>query len=120
MLSLVPIAIADHLAHYFLFLLQTGQLIIPLVSDAFGLGQDLFGTAAYQATIGIMNARSVWNLALIAIVPGHIFAVYGAHVMALRLYGTSGAALWSQVPMVVLTVGYTVTSLWILSQPVVS
>ena len=50
----------------------------------------------------------------------HILAVYVAHVMALRLYGTSGAALWSQVPMVVLTVGYTVTSLWILSQPVVS
>ena len=40
-----------------------------------------------------MNARSVWYLALIAIVPGHIFAVYVAHVMALRLYGTSGAAL---------------------------
>ncbi len=119
MLSLVPIAIADHLAHYFLFLLQTGQLIIPLVSNPFGLGWDLFGTAAYQTTIGIMNARSGWYLALIAIVPGHIFAVYVAHVMALRLYGTSGAALWSQVPMVVLMVGYTVTSLWILSQPVV-
>ncbi len=119
-LSLVPIAIAYHLAHYFLFLLQTGQLIIPLVSDPFGLGWDLFGTAAYQMTIGIMNARSVWYLALIAIVLGHIFAVYVAHVMALRLYGASGAALWSQVPMVVLMVGYTVTSLWILSQPVVS
>ncbi len=119
-LSLVPIAIAYHLAHYFLFLLQTGQLMIPLVSDPFGLGWDLFGTAAYQMTIGIMNARSAWYLALVAIVLGHILAVYVAHVMALRLYGTSGAALWSQVPMVVLMIGYTVTSLWILSQPVVS
>ena len=74
---------------------------------------------AYQTTISIMNARSGWYLALIAIVPGHIFAVYVAHVMALRLYGTSGAAVWSQVPIVVLMIGYTVTSLWILSQPVV-
>ena len=69
-LSLVPIAIAYHLAHYFLFVLQTGQLIIPLVSDPFALGRDLFGTAAYQMTTGIMNARSVWYLALIAIVLG--------------------------------------------------
>ncbi len=73
-LSLVPIAIAYHLAHYLLFLLQSGQLIIPLVSDPFGLGWDLFGTAAYRMTVGIMNARSVWYLALIAIVLGHIFA----------------------------------------------
>ena len=118
-LSLVPIAIAYHMAQNFLFLVQTGQLIIPLVSDPFGLGWNVFGTAGYQTAIGIMNARGVWYLALIAIVLGHIFAIYVAHVMALRLYGTSGAAPWSQVPMVVLMVGYTMTSLWILSQPVV-
>ncbi len=119
-LSLVPIALAYHLAHYFLFLLQTGQRIIPLVSDPFGFGWDLFGTAGYQLTIGIMNARSVWYLALVAIVLGHIFAVYVAHVMSLRLYRTPRAASCSQVPMVALMVAYTMTSLWILSQPVVA
>jgi hypothetical protein len=118
-LSLVPIAIAYHLAHYFLFLLQTGQLIVPLISDPFGFGWNLFGTAAVQMSIDVMNARIAWYLALVAIVLGHVFAVYLAHVMALRIYGTPGAALWSQVPMVVLMVGYTMISLWILSQPIV-
>lgn len=118
-LSLVPIAIAYHLAHYFLFLVQTGQLIVPLISDPFGFGWDLFGTAAVQMSIDVMNARIAWYLSLGAIVLGHVCAVYLAHVMALRIYGAPGAAFWSQVPMVVLMVAYTMISLWILSQPIV-
>lgn len=118
-LSLVPIAIAYHLAHYLLFLLQTGQLIVPLISDPFGFGWNLFGTAAFQMSIDVMNARIAWYLSLVAIVLGHVLAVYLAHVMALRIYGTPGAALWSQVPMVALMVAYTMISLWILSQPIV-
>jgi hypothetical protein len=39
--------------------------------------------------------------------------------MALRAFPTTRAALYSQFPMMVLMVGYTVISLWILSQPVV-
>lgn len=119
-LSLVPIAIAYHLAHYLLYLLQTGQLVIPLVSDPFGFGWDLFGTAAYQTRINVMDAKSAWYLALGAIVLAHVLAVYLAHVTALRVYRAPGPALWSQVPMVALMVAYTVTSLWILSQPVVA
>lgn len=119
-LSLVPIAIAYHLAHYLLYLLQSGQLVIPLVSDPFGLGWDLFGTTGYQARINVMNARIAWYLALGGIVVAHVLAVYLAHVMALRVYRTAGAASWSQVPMVALMVAYTVTSLWILSQPIVA
>ena len=41
--SLVPIALAYHFAHYLGFLLIQGQLIIPLASDPFGYGWDLFG-----------------------------------------------------------------------------
>lgn len=35
-LSLVPIALAYHLAHYFTYLMIQGQLVIPLSSDPFG------------------------------------------------------------------------------------
>src|SRR6185369_15905490 len=43
-LSLVPIAIGYHLAHYLTFLLIQGQYIIPLASDPFGWGWNLLGT----------------------------------------------------------------------------
>jgi len=118
-LTLVPIAIAYHVAHYLSYLLLTGQQIIPLMSDPFGRGWDIFGTASYKIDIAIVGAKFVWYLSVSSIVVGHLVAVYLAHIMALRAFPTTRAALYSQFPMMVLMVGYTVISLWILSQPVV-
>jgi hypothetical protein len=118
-LSLVPIALAYHLAHYLSFLLIVGQYMIPLASDPFGFGWDLFGTKIYFPNIGIVNAKFVWITSVIAIVTGHIIAVWLAHVVALRRFGDSKAALRSQIPMLFLMVAYTMLSLWILAQPVV-
>ncbi len=117
--SLVPIAIAYHLAHFLSVLLVFGQLIIPLASDPFGLGWDLFGTTEYQVNIGIVGARFVWLSSVVAIVIGHVAGVYVAHVMAIRAFADRQMATLSQYPMLVLMVGYTMTSLWILSQPIV-
>lgn len=117
--TLIPIAIAYHLAHYLSFLLIAGQYAIPLISDPLGRGWDLFGTKLYFLDIGIVDARFVWILSVSAIVAGHIMAVYLAHVTALRIYGDTRPALRSQIPMMVLMVGYTMVSLWILAQPIV-
>ena len=118
-LSLVPIAIAYHLAHYFSYLLIQGQLILRLASDPFGFGWNLLGTAHYRPDIGIVGARFAWYLAVIAIVLGHIVAVAIGHTIALREYATRRAALRSQLPMLMLMVGYTMVSLWIIAQPIV-
>ncbi len=119
-LSLVPIAIAYHLSHYLSYLLIAGQNIIPLLSDPFGLDWDLFGTANYAVDIGVVNAKMVWYVAVTAIVTGHVLAVYIAHVMAVRVFASRAQALRSQIPMLILMVGYTMISLWILSQPIVT
>jgi hypothetical protein len=118
-LSLIPIAIAYHLAHYLTYLLIQGQLVIRLASDPFGYGWNLFGTARYRPDIGLVGARFAWYTAVTAIVLGHVLAVYVAHVVALREYATRRAALRSQVPMLILMVGYTMVSLWIIAQPIV-
>ena len=118
-LSLVPIAIAYHLSHYLSYLLIAGQYIIPQLSDPFGFGWDLFGTAAYRIDIGIVNAKLIWYVAVISIVTGHVLAVYIAHVMALRVFPDRHAANRSQYPMLVLMIAYTMISLTILSQPII-
>ena len=118
-LSLVPIAIAYHLAHDLTYLLIQGQLIIRLGSDPFGFGWNLLGTAHYRPDIGIVDARFAWYLAVIAIVLGHVVAVAVGHTVALREYATRRAATRSQLPMLVLMVGYTMMSLWIIAQPIV-
>jgi hypothetical protein len=118
-LYLMPIAIAYHLAHYLSFVLLAGQLIIPLASDPFGYGWDMFGTAGYSMNIAIINARFVWLTSVITIVTGHMIAVYLSHVAALRVFHSPAAAMRSQYPMLVLMICYTMISLWILAQPVV-
>jgi hypothetical protein len=118
-LTLVPIAIAYHLAHYLSFLLIQGQYAIPLASDPFGRGWDLFGTAGYRVDIGVVGARFAWYLAVIAIVVGHIVAVFLAHVQAMVTVPDRRPALRSQVPMTALMVAFTVISLSILAEPIV-
>ena len=56
---------------------------------------------------------------MLAIVAGHIIAVYLAHLVAVRTLRQRAIALRSQYPMLVLMVGYTMLSLWILAQPIV-
>jgi hypothetical protein len=119
-LTLMPIALAYHLAHYLSYFLIYAQLAVPLASDPVGFGWDLLGTAHYRIDIGILDARIAWYTAVTAIVVGHIIAVYLAHVTALRAYGDRRLALRSQYPMVAAMVGYTALSLWILAQPIVA
>jgi hypothetical protein len=119
-LTLVPIAIAYQLAHYLSFLAMAGQYLIPLASDPFGFGWDLLGTRNYFLRIGLVDARAVWFVSVGAIVAGHVAAVYLAHRVALRAYADRRAALRSQWPMLALMVCYTMTSLWIMAQPIVA
>lgn len=118
-LTLVPIAIAYHLAHYLSFLATAGQYLIPLVSDPLGFGWDLFGTRNHFIRIGLVDARAVWYIATGAIVVGHVVAVYLAHCVALSSSADRQAALQSHWPMVALMIFYTMTSLWIIAQPIV-
>jgi len=118
--SLVPIVLAYNMAHFISLLLIQGQLIIPLASDPFGSGWDLFGSADYRLNIGVINAKITWFISVVTIVLGHIISVYVAHVVSLRRTVDHSRALRSQYPMLVLMVFYTVTSLGIIAQPIVS
>ena len=117
--TLVPIAVAYHLSHYLGLLLTAGQLVVPLASDPFGWGWDLFGTAGRGIDIGLASPSLVWYTAVALIVMGHVIAVMAAHRAAQVAFASNVAAVWSQVPMLVLMIGYTLLSLWILAQPIV-
>jgi hypothetical protein len=118
--TLVPIAIAYHLSHYLSFLAMAGQYLVPLVSDPLGRGWDLFGTVNHFVRPGWVGARVVWNVSVAAIVTGHVAAIYLAHRQALQEFAGRRAAVRSQYPMLALMVGYTMLSLWIIAQPIVT
>jgi hypothetical protein len=119
-LTLVPIAIAYHLAHYLSLFLIEGQRLLALVSDPMGAGWNLFGSAGIVPDIAVVDARFLWLFSVAAIVAGHIIAVWLAHMTALQACGDGRRALVSQIPMLALMIGYTMLSLWILAQPIVA
>src|SRR5262249_38666695 len=100
-------------------LLTQGQYVVPLASDPFGYGWDLFGSAGYRVNIALVGARFAWYAAVTSIVVGHIVAVYLADVRAHQIFVSRRAALRSQVPLTALMVVYTFVSLSILSEPIV-
>jgi len=118
-LTLVPIAIAYNVAHNLASLLVQGQLIIPLLSDPFGRGWNLFGTAAYYPNIGIIDARLTWYVAIGAIVTGHVISIWLAHRVALREFSASRKAVTASIPLTVLMVAYTAISLSVIAEPLV-
>ena len=118
--TLIPIALAYHLAHFLLFLLIQGQLMVPLISDPLGLGWDLFGTSNYRINFMLVSDNLFWFTSVIAIVVGHMIAILLSHSIALRVIASRNYAVQSQVPMIILMVAYTIASLWILTQPMYS
>jgi hypothetical protein len=117
--TLVPIALAYHLAHYLTYFLIEGQYIIPLVSDPLGRGWNLFGTAGYRVDIALVGPRFAWFSAVGAIVIGHIAAVWRAHRRAQDFFAAPLRGMRSQYAMTALMVAYTVVSLSILAAPIV-
>lgn len=116
--SLIPIALVYHITHYYTLLLSQGVKIVSLMSDPFGWGWDLFGTAQLWRAPILPDMGTVWHTQVALILIGHVVSVYLAHQQALRSFGTARAALLSQVPMLVLMVLFTTAGLWILAQPI--
>jgi hypothetical protein len=115
--TLVPIAVAYLLAHNLSYLLVQGQGVIPLMSDPFGRGWNLFGTAGYTPAIGIVDARFGWYVATIAIVGGHVISVWLAHRVALRAWPQHRRAVLGSVPLTLLMIALTAVSLAIVADP---
>jgi hypothetical protein len=113
--SLIPIALAYLVAHYFSLLVLQGQAIVPLASDPFGWGWDLFGTAAVRSDLGILRPNVVWYVQVGALLVGHVLGLVLAHDRAVALFRSPRVAAATQYPMLVLMVAYTVGGLWVLS-----
>jgi len=119
--TLVPIALVYNAAHNYSYLIVQAQGLFPLLDDPLGRGWHLLpALAAYRPSYALAGAGTVWYMQVILIVLGHVIAVWLAHLRAGERFRTARRALLSQYPMLALMVGYTMTSLWILAQPITS
>jgi hypothetical protein len=112
--SLVPIAFAYVAAHYFSLLVLEGQAGVALLSDPFGAGWNLFGTATWGVNLALVSATTIWYVQVAAIVTGHVAGVILAHDRAIALF-PPGRALGTQYALLGVMVMLTVGGLVILS-----
>jgi hypothetical protein len=113
--SLIPIAMAYVIAHYFSLVVYQGQAMAFLISDPLGDGSDVFGTASTSIDYNVIGANGVWYVQVFALVLGHAAGLTLAHDRALVVYERARDATRSQYWMLAVMVGFTSLGLWLLS-----
>jgi hypothetical protein len=111
--TLVPIALAYAVAHYFTLVLFEGQLLFIVASDPFGLGWNLLGTTDWSINF-FLEPIVIWYIQVGVIVAGHIAGVVLAHDRAIAEFGPRMAAR-TQYATLVLMVLLTSLGLFLLS-----
>jgi hypothetical protein len=113
--TLVPIAFAYVLAHYFSLLLWQSQAMVSLASDPLGNGANLFGTSSFKIDYHVISYSGIWYVQVAALVSGHVGGLALAHDRALVLYKDPAEAVRSQYWMLAVMVAFTSLGLWLLS-----
>jgi hypothetical protein len=120
-LSILPISLGYHLAHYLTTLMVNGQYAILALNDPFALSWDLFGLEGRHVIVSFLadyeSVSIIWKLQAAAVVGGHLLALAIAHMIAVERYGATRAAFLSQIPLAALMVAYTLFGLWLLAAP---
>jgi polyferredoxin len=114
--SLIPVALFYHLAHNCMHFFMEGQNLIPLLSDPFGWGWNLFGTSEkiYRPLLGL---PSIWVIQMVMIVVGHIYGVLIADKISLKLFVQQKKRILSLIPLLLLMILYSSVSIWLIAQP---
>ncbi|WP_027005998.1 hypothetical protein [Conexibacter woesei] len=113
--TLIPIAFAYILAHYFSLVAYQGQAIVPLLSDPLGQGHDYFGGADTVINYTWISATGIWYVQVAALILGHVAGLALAHDRALALFEKPRDATRSQYWMLAVMVCFTSLGLWLLS-----
>jgi hypothetical protein len=120
--SLLPIAFGYLVAHNAEYLLINGQLLIPLLGNPAGVGWHLLPAPfddSYTVNVNPVPSSVVWYAQVVLIIAVHIAAVVLAHRYLAHAARDRRLAQRSEWPWVAAMVGYTMTSLWLLAQPLV-
>ena len=117
--SLIPIAFGYILAHYLSLTIVTAPQMLALISDPFGYGWDIFGTASYKQTTLLLGAKFIWFIEIGLVVGAHIVGVWYAHMTASNIFEKNSDVIKSQIPFGLLMILFTAVTLWLLAQPLV-
>lgn len=105
---LLAIAAGYHLAHYVGLVVSLSPALLAAISSPL----------TPPANPLVLTTPSWFGgLSIAFVLIGHLLAIWAAHAIALELFPSRLDAIRSQYPFVLVMIGYTVISLWILSLP---
>lgn len=120
-ITLLPIAIGYHFAHYFVTFLVQIQFVVANLADPLGAGWNLFGLGSTQVKVGFLavpeTVKVIWITQAGVVVMSHIIAVLLCHITAEILCTTRSSVLKLQLGLSALMVAYTIFGLWLLASP---
>ena len=120
-LSLLPIALVYHVAHYLTSFMVSIQYTIAALSDPFARGADWLGIQPFRVTTGFLNhidtVRFIWTTQAGLVVLGHVWSVLLSHLIALRLFKDGPSATIAILPLSLFMIGYTFLGLCLLAAP---
>ncbi|MFC7133342.1 MULTISPECIES: hypothetical protein [Salinibaculum] len=105
---LLAIAAGYHLAHYLGYFLSLSPALAVVAAAPLNPPIDvpLLALPGWFETVGML-----------AILVGHVLAIWAAHTTAYDIFPGRLQAIRSQYPYIAVMVFYTMTSLWIIAQP---
>ena len=120
-LSILPIALGYHVAHYLTAFLVQSQYAAAALNNPLRTGTDIFGFGEFHVTTGFLNTRDsveiIWLSQAGAVVLGHVLSVLLGHALATRLFDRPRQAILSQLPLALFMILYTLFGLWLLATP---
>jgi hypothetical protein len=122
-ISIMPIALGYHAAHYLTAFLVDAQYAAIAFNDPFGSGWNLFGLREAQVTTSFLydseSVRRIWHAQVATIVIAHVVAIATAHGIALARSNSRRTAILGQIPLTLLMIAYTLFGLWLISTPAI-
>ncbi len=120
-ITLLPIAIGYHFAHYFVTFLVQIQVVIATLADPFALGWNLFGLGSRRVMVGFLTVpgtvKAIWLTQAGVVVMSHVLAVILSHRTAETFCHTRRDILVLQLGLSILMICYTIFGLWLLASP---
>jgi len=116
---LIAVALMYHLAHNLGHLLTEAGSLVPVLSDPFGSGQDLLGTAGFAPT-ALAAPASIWTIQIALVLTGLVWALRATertHRWLAKDWSIGSLPLAARVITAAFILIMTAANLWLLAQP---
>ncbi|MBU4223283.1 MAG: 4Fe-4S binding protein [Euryarchaeota archaeon] len=112
--SIIPLGLMMHLSHNIRHLLEEGTGIIPVLSDPFGFGWNLFGTSGYMP-VPLLGSNNILLIQWLLMLIGLGFSISIGKNISRRVFRGND---YAYIPVLIFVLIFFVFNLWVLGQPI--